>query len=169
MLTAAEVASLLGLKPREVLALAKDRQITCYRFSSRLIRFDKKDVEEYRRAQQPAAPPQLSAKVLRQYLRGYRKLQALGEADHLVAPTQEQIAIADSRHRNMRMPPWANGAAIRAIYAEARRLTKETGIPHHVDHDIPLQGEFVTGLHVETNLRVMVGVDNIRKRNRFEP
>lgn len=67
-----------------------------------------------------------------------------------------------------RTPAWANQEAIRAIYDLAHRLTDETGVPHHVDHEIPLQGELVSGLHVENNLRVIPATENIRKRNKFE-
>lgn len=67
-----------------------------------------------------------------------------------------------------RTPPWADLDAMRAIYAEAHRLTHETGTPHHVDHEIPLQGELVSGLHVHTNLQILTGSENSKKRNRFE-
>lgn len=67
-----------------------------------------------------------------------------------------------------RRPPWANEAAIRAIYAEARRLTLATGVSHHVDHEIPLQGALVSGLHVETNLQILTGAENVAKRNKYE-
>lgn len=70
--------------------------------------------------------------------------------------------------RLQRTPPWVNFDAIRAVYTEAHRLTSETGIPHHVDHEIPLQGEFVSGLHVHTNLQILTGSENSRKRNRFD-
>lgn len=63
------------------------------------------------------------------------------------------------------MPAWANRDAIRVLYAEARRLTDETGVKHHVDHAIPLQGERVCGLHWEGNLQVLTAVDNLRKGN----
>lgn len=69
--------------------------------------------------------------------------------------------------RKCRTPPWANKKAIAAIYAEARRRTRETGVEHHVDHVIPLRGRTVSGLHVETNLRVVEAVINRRKHNRF--
>ena len=62
-----------------------------------------------------------------------------------------------------RTPPWANQEQIKAIYKEAVRLTKETGIPHEVDHIYPLQGKFVSGLHVETNLQILTRSKNRSK------
>lgn len=64
-------------------------------------------------------------------------------------------------------PPWADFDQIKAFYEEALRLTLETGIPHHVDHIIPLRGRHVRGLHVQTNLRVIPATENVRKHNQF--
>lgn len=62
---------------------------------------------------------------------------------------------------------WADASAIRAIYAEAARLTAETGIRHEVDHIIPLQSDVVCGLHWEGNLQVLTKTENLRKKNRL--
>ena len=66
-------------------------------------------------------------------------------------------------------PAWADKDAIDAFYAEAKRLEKLTGIKFHVDHIIPLQGDLVTGLHIETNLQLLPAHENIGKSNSFDP
>ena len=67
-----------------------------------------------------------------------------------------------------RTPKWDSEAhLIQAKYQLANMLTRETGKPHHVDHIIPLQGKKVCGLHVFSNLRVILGEENIKKSNKF--
>lgn len=64
-------------------------------------------------------------------------------------------------------PKWADRAAIKAIYDEAASLTKKTGTRHEVDHIVPLNGEFVSGLHVHWNLRAIPHYENRAKSNKF--
>ena len=50
------------------------------------------------------------------------------------------------------------------FYAEARRLTLETGILHHVDHIIPINKG---GLHCQTNLQVLTAAENLKKGDKL--
>jgi hypothetical protein len=71
------------------------------------------------------------------------------------------LVIAQATRRR-RYVSWANVEAIAALYARAALLTRETGRSHVVDHIIPLKGRTVSGLHVETNLRIIERSENAR-------
>jgi len=67
-----------------------------------------------------------------------------------------------------RTPKWDPDAhLIVAKYQLAAMLTQASGIPHHVDHIIPLQGKNVSGLHTFSNLRVIPGEENVKKSNKY--
>lgn len=59
-----------------------------------------------------------------------------------------------------RTPPWASIDKIKEIF-------KNCPEGYHVDHIIPLQGELVSGLHVETNLQYLPAKENLQKQNKF--
>ena len=95
-------------------------------------------------------------------LRAYNKAnRTKNHATHIACVKARSL-----RKRNA-VPSWADMAAIRSLYETARRMTVETGIKHHVDHIIPLSGKTVCGLHVQGNLRVIEGAENMRKHNAF--
>lgn len=82
--------------------------------------------------------------------------------------------IARSRLRRGRlaeaMPSWLSAihlAQIQEFYDLAVALTTQTGIPHEVDHIIPLAHARVCGLHVPWNLQVLTVKANRRKSNRL--
>lgn len=97
----------------------------------------------------------------------------IGPAPAPPPPRVPKDSAAHARERKYRVriatAPWADRAAIKAIYARARELTRETGVRHHVDHEIPLCGKLVSGLHVEANLRILTAEQNVRRPRIFTP
>jgi len=58
---------------------------------------------------------------------------------------------------------------IEQAYEIAALRTKVLGVQFHVDHVLPLQGQYVSGLHVPTNLQVIPWRDNVAKANKYLP
>ena len=82
---------------------------------------------------------------------------------------RELVSLRRRRFRNA-TPKWLNDAQkmeIRLQYRLAIELSRATGIRHAVDHEIPLQGEDVCGLHVPWNLRVITQEENLKKSNKL--
>ena len=80
--------------------------------------------------------------------------------------------IVNSRRRRLRnaAPPWLtenHKMQIREMYLAARRLTRDTGVKHAVDHIIPLRSNEVCGLHVPWNLQILTHVENSAKSNKL--
>lgn len=69
-----------------------------------------------------------------------------------------------------RTPPWLTKeqrAEIEAIYVLCAERTRVTGVPHAVDHILPLQGRTVSGLHIAANLQIITASENCQKHNKY--
>lgn len=76
----------------------------------------------------------------------------------------------DAKYRATKLkatPSWANLEQIKRVYTACSSISDRTGIEHHVDHIIPLQGENVCGLHVEKNLAIIPAQMNLHKSNTY--
>jgi hypothetical protein len=79
---------------------------------------------------------------------------------------------AHRRQLSKRPAPWF-GELDELVMVEARLLARMrgavTGLKWHVDHEIPLRGRLVSGLHVWNNIRVIPATVNQTKSNHWTP
>lgn len=101
-------------------------------------------------------------------LRNLEKERARGRQKQKDNPALVRSIRARRRAAELRATPsWANRFFIEEIYHLAVLRTQFLGVPHHVDHIVPLQSPKVCGLHVEHNLRVLAASVNRAKSNRW--
>ena len=85
----------------------------------------------------------------------------------------EKVLAMDAKRRAsmlQRTPKWLTDVdywMVEEAYELAVLRAKMFSFPWHVDHIIPLQGKYVSGLHVPSNLRVVPGSENLAKGNRY--
>ena len=74
---------------------------------------------------------------------------------------------ADKIHRT---PCWyseEDDKVMIRLQSECRKLERKSGIKHHVDHIIPLQGKEVSGLHWRENWQILTAEENVKKGNKW--
>jgi hypothetical protein len=93
------------------------------------------------------------------------KMEARRVKTRIWKRANKKIVLANVRARQARLkqrtPAWANLKAMREIYVNCPE-------GYHVDHVVPLNGENVSGLHVEFNLQYLSAEENIKKSNKFD-
>ena len=101
------------------------------------------------------------AAVMREYRNAWKRNNVL----QVRADTK-----ARRRKHRIATPKWLTRrqkSEIRQLYQIAMTMTKTTGEQYVVDHIVPLRSEFVCGLHVPWNLRVITREENLAKSNQL--
>jgi hypothetical protein len=109
-----------------------------------------------------------------------QRRELLGDELRQYDKDRKQLAHRKAAHRNYtrkrRMhlqqatPSWLDEFDlfhVQEIYDLAVRRSLAWGIELHVDHEIPLKGKRVCGLHVPSNLRIIDAKSNIIKGNQY--
>jgi hypothetical protein len=152
-----------------------DRKAADLRYRQKNLERERARKREYMRKRQKEAPEKARAAAIAWLSRNPEWIERnRGRANERAkkwAKDNPGRANARTRHRQARQlracPSWADRAAIAEFYMKAVQMTKDTGIPHEVDHIIPLVSTVVCGLHVPSNLEVIPAVENRKKSNRM--
>lgn len=98
------------------------------------------------------------------------KYRIYAKATRQAKPEHYRSKVNMRRRRNrIATPMWADKQAIEDIYRKAAEITKLTGVPHEVDHIVPLLSSVVCGLHWEGNLQILTMIENKKKNNLLWP
>jgi hypothetical protein len=98
-------------------------------------------------------------------LREYRNTWKTNNKTQIRADTK-----ARRRKHREATPKWLSRkqrSEIRQIYQIAITMTQTTGEQYVVDHIVPLRSDYVCGLHVPWNLRVITQEENLKKSNKL--
>ncbi len=101
------------------------------------------------------------------YRERWIKWKSENQEKHKVNVTNQRV-----RHKAGKLkatPAWGNRDEIKEFYKTAQGLSMILGEWYEVDHIVPLRSKIVCGLHVETNLQVLLKSENVMKSNRYWP
>lgn len=155
-----------SLTPEEIATKATDRLRRKREARKRTYQKNKKKVLATAASYRVAHKSEEQANRAAHYQRNKAHVAAVAASYRRANPDIYAEAFARRRASKRRaIPQWSERNAVKEIYAEAARLSRETGIPHEVDHVVPLQSAWVCGLHWEGNLKIIPMVENRSKAN----
>lgn len=127
--------------------------------------------ERLRRNLKYAKNPELYNEINRRSLSKNRERRRLYEDEYRKLNPEKISARHAKRYASRKGPNWLSAEdrlKILEIYQESSKLSIATGIPHQVDHVVPLCGGEVCGLHVPWNLRILTAVENNSRPRRYK-
>jgi 5-methylcytosine-specific restriction endonuclease McrA len=120
--------------------------------------------QEYYKRNREAVIARAQARTIEEK-RAYRAAWKANNSDQVLADNK----VRRRKHRQA-TPPWITRkqkSEIRQLYQIAITMSKTTGERYVVDHIVPLRSDFVCGLHVPWNLRVITREENLKKSNKL--
>lgn len=114
--------------------------------------------------------------ILEKHAKQYIKTRALVIQQHRQYcrnnPDKRRKHYAKRRAAKLQAMPvyglkWLEELLVEEQYLISNVRSILTGVTHHVDHVVPLISDKVCGLHVSSNLRVILASDNLTKKNKL--
>lgn len=104
---------------------------------------------------------------IKKYIKSGKRKQVLKKYYNTDKGKRVRSSSVALRHaRKLRaIPKWVGPKEIKQM----RDIYKKRKPGYHVDHIIPLKNDYVCGLHVPNNLKILTAKDNILKSNKFIP
>ena len=93
----------------------------------------------------------------------YKAHYAANKAYYYLKSLERDLAVTKQT------PAWNDRAKMLEKYEKCSKRNEKAGyIKWHVDHIVPLRGKNVWGLHVHTNLRIILASKNQAKSNKYD-
>lgn len=109
------------------------------------------------------------SELTRRWYEENREQHLSNSREWYAANRHRKLATTSAREERCKQatPIWVDMTAVQELYRKAQEMTEQTGIPHEVDHIVPLTHEAVCGLNAPANLQILTQEQNRRKANKL--